>query len=87
MDNETELSVAETVVAWCNHCRLHAAKVVIWNADLDEIEQIVKEANNYLPADITGSILRSKIDELSVKQLRAVRGYITTLIEGKPDES
>lgn len=86
MDNETELSVAQAVLAWCNHCRLHAAKVVIWNAELDELEQIVKEASDYLPADITGSILRSKIDELSVKQLRAVRGYITTLLESKSDE-
>lgn len=87
MNDETRQAVADTVLAWCNDCRLEAAKIIIWNADIDEVEQIVKEAEGYLPADISGQETSNKIrllmqSGLDHKQLRAIRAYISLLLEG-----
>ncbi len=86
MTDETKQAIAETVTAWCNECRLHAAQVIIWNADIDEVELIAQEAEGYLPADISGqqtsNKIRSLISELDHKQMRAIRAYISLLLEG-----
>lgn len=87
MSDNNKQAVVDTVLAWCNECRLHAVKLIIWNAELDEVEQIAAEAEAYLPADISGhdtsnkirSLLQSGLDH---KQLRALRAYISLLLEG-----
>lgn len=87
MSDDSKQAVADTVLAWCNECRLHAAKLIIWNAELDEVEQIAKEADGYLPAFMDNqaasnqirSLLKSGLDH---KQMRAIRAYISLLLEG-----
>lgn len=87
MNDETKQRIADTVLDWCNECRLHAAMLIIWNAELNEVEQIVKEAEGYLPAftssqaasDEIRSLLKSGLDH---KQMRAIRAYISLLLEG-----
>ena len=86
MSDESKQAIADTVLAWCNECRLHAAMLIIWNAELSQIEQIVKEAEGYLPAIIgsqaTSNHIRSLICDLDHKQMRAIRAYISLLLEG-----
>ncbi|HUD06204.1 MAG TPA: hypothetical protein VMR18_04815 [Candidatus Saccharimonadales bacterium] len=86
MSDESKQAIADTVLAWCNECRLQAAKMIIWNAEIDEVEQIAKEAEGYLRAIIgsqaTSNHIRSLISELDHKQMRAIRAYISLLLEG-----
>lgn len=86
MSDESKLAIADTVIGWCNKCRLHAAMLIIWNAELNEIEQIVKEAEGYLPAIIgsqaASNHIRSLICDLDHKQMRAIRAYTSLLLEG-----
>lgn len=86
MSDENNHAIADTILALCNECRLEAAKMIIWNAEIDEVEQIAKEAEGYLPAilgyqDISNKV-RSLISELDHQQMRAIRAYISLLLEG-----
>ncbi len=86
MSDESKQAIADTVLAWCNECRLHAAKLIIWNAEINEVEQIAQEAEGYLPTimgnQVTSNKIRSLISELDHKQMRAIRAYISLLLEG-----
>jgi hypothetical protein len=86
MSDESKQAIADTVLAWCNECRLHAAKLIIWNAEIDEVEQIAQEAEGYLPtimgSQITSNKIRLLISELDHKQMRAIRAYISLVLEG-----
>lgn len=76
--------ISETVTSWCNKCRLHAASIIIWNAEVDEIQKIIREAQSYLPAEIFEAekleVVRENCRSLSHDQLRAVRTYIELLL-------
>ncbi len=86
MNDETKLRIADSVLAWCNDCRLYAAQVVIWNAELNEVEHLVEIAEGYLPADITGdetsNKIKSLLSQLDHKQMRAIRAQISLMLEG-----
>lgn len=85
MNDETKQRVADTVLAWCNDCRLYAAEVIIWNAEISEIEHLVEVAEGYLPADTTGyetsNKIKSLISQFDHKQMRAIRAHISLLLE------
>lgn len=87
MSDASKQAVADAVLAWCNDCRLHAAKLIIWNADIDEVELIAREAESYLPADISGQETSNRIRSLlqsglGHQELRAIRAFISLLLEG-----
>ncbi len=86
MNDETKQRVADTVMALCNDCRLYAAQVIVWNAEINEVEHLVKVTEGYLPADITGdetsNKIKSLLSELDHKQMRAIRAQISLLLEG-----
>ena len=86
MNDETKQRIADSVLAWCNDCRLYAAQVVIWNAELNEVEHLVEIAEGYLPADISGDETSNKIkfllSQLDHKQMRAIRAQISLMLEG-----
>ena len=86
MKEETKQRIADSVLAWCNDCRLYAAQVVIWNAELSEVKHLIEIAEGYLPADITGdetsNKIKSLLSQLDHKQMRAIRAYISLTLEG-----
>lgn len=85
MRKTTNQAISETVLAMCNDCRLQAAKVIIWNADISEIEEIIQEAENYLPALLDNQAvtrkIRSLINTLDHQQIRAIRAYLSLVLE------
>ena len=85
MNDETKQRIADSVLVWCNDCRLYAAQVVIWNAELNEVEHLVEIAEGYLPADITGdetsNKIKSLLSQLDHKQMRAIRAQISLMLE------
>lgn len=86
MNDETKQRIADTVLAWCNDCRLYAAQVIVWNAEINEVEHLIEIAEGYLPAEITGDETSNKItsllSQLDHKQMRAIRAQISLMLEG-----
>lgn len=76
MKRFTKQKIAKEMLSWCSDCRLHAAKVVIWHADAEEVKELIQCAFRALPTDMSDESLIDEIaklcNQLSHEQLGAV---------------